>query len=85
MTRLFADLFQVNQPQLRDESSPQTEEIICPSPDPYTVCYMLYRPVLCNETCEYSNDCVAKAAGFDVTTDCVLNAGSIYPEKGGAN
>jgi hypothetical protein len=83
MTRLFSDLLQVNQAQLQDESSFEEQEIVCPSPDPYTVCYMLYRPVLCNETCQYSNDCVAKSAGFDVTMDCVFNDGSIQLGKGG--
>jgi hypothetical protein len=42
----------------------------CPTMEPETFCTEEYEPVICNETCTYSNSCFAKMSGYDVDANC---------------
>lgn len=55
-----------------DEPFGLNEVVECPEMGLESVCHMQYDPVMCGDpkVCEYSNDCVAEAAGYNVTADC---------------
>jgi len=51
----------------------------CPLPDEGIVCTGLYSPYFCGD-CQYSNSCVANAAGFDTDSDCIPDLACPVPD-----
>ena len=50
----------------------------CPPPARGCICYALYAPVVCGpNSCQYSNDCFASCAGWNVGTQCTSIGGPI--------
>jgi len=47
-------------------------KVKCPIPNRDVICYMEYEPYSCGaDSCEYPNDCIARAANYNITEDCV--------------
>ena len=47
-------------------------EVKCPIPNRDVICYMKHEPYSCGaDSCIYSNDCIARAANYNITEDCV--------------
>lgn len=51
-----------------------TEEFQCPTMANGMICTTDYAPVICDNVCNYSNQCVAQASGYGVNTHCRLVA-----------
>jgi hypothetical protein len=49
---------------------PIEEAFACPSTDPDFFCEQSWDPILCDEVCQYSNECEAFASGYNATTQC---------------
>merc|ERR1712238_500368 len=44
----------------------------CPIPDEGVTCVAVHEPYRCGaDSCNYSNDCLARAANYNITEDCV--------------
>jgi len=53
----------------------------CPIPDQRVTCIAVHEPYRCGaDSCNYSNDCLARAANYNITEDCVkVNDRDITP------
>jgi hypothetical protein len=63
-------LFPGDDAEKRQEVPPSTFEDDCPRPSD-ALCTKIYLPVLCDDLCSYSNECIAASAGYDVDQSCV--------------
>jgi hypothetical protein len=56
----------------------------CPEIPPDFFCTSEFQPVICDDECEYNNDCWAEAAGFN-PDNCRIKSGSYSSSKGPAS
>ena len=56
---------------IRDNTTSDGDDIICPVPSPDSICNTMYKPVICGKNkCRYGNQCTAASSGYDVDKEC---------------
>merc|ERR1712160_136306 len=77
------DCVKVNDRDITSPSIPSNSTTLgnCPIPDQRVTCIAVHEPYRCGaDSCNYSNDCLARAANYNITEDCVkVNDSEITP------